>query len=170
MKTAIATLQDLQRLSVLINSAYRATEGIKGWTYEGHLLEGARTNTAHLKELITLKDNFLLKCTDDEGNIVGSVHLEIIGNLLYLGMLAVDPRFQNKGIGKFILNASRNFALEHHCYTLKITVINNRNELIEWYERCGFVRTKEVIDFQPDERFGKIKQPLELMSMEWQLD
>jgi hypothetical protein len=30
MKTAIANLQDLQRLSVLINSAYRATEGIKG--------------------------------------------------------------------------------------------------------------------------------------------
>lgn len=152
----------------LINSAYRATEGVKGWTFEGHLLEGPRTDREHLEELLSGKDSVILLCTDEE-RLIGSVHLEKQGDLIYLGMLSVDPLVQNKGVGKFILNASREYALEQGCSRIKITVISIRHELIGWYERCGFVMTDEKVPFHAGERFGKQKQELVLVVMEWKL-
>ena len=159
--------QDLEALRVLINSAYRATEGIIGWTYEGHLLQGERTSIAHLEEILQAPQQALMKCEGENGQLLGCVHLEKQGNLLYLGMLSVDPRVQNTGIGKFILQASRQYALNEECEKIKITVISVRKELIEWYVRNGFQKTDEHLEFLPDERFGKLKQPLELLVMEW---
>jgi GNAT superfamily N-acetyltransferase len=164
MKTSIATQADIPEMIRLINSAYRATEGVKGWTYEGHLIDGPRTDREHIEELLSSKDSVILLCTDAD-QLIGSVHLEKQGDLIYLGMLSVDPLVQNKGVGKFILNAAREYALDKGCSEIKITVISVRHELIAWYERCGFEKTGEKLPFHEVESFGKQKTPLELVVM-----
>lgn len=168
MQIAPATIADIPALVKVINSAYRATEGVKGWTYEGHLLEGTRTDAAHVGSLIAAPDSVILVCRDEDA-VTGSVHLEKQGTTMYLGMLSVDPTLQNKGTGRAILNASRKYALEQGCTEIKITVISIRYELIAWYERCGFVMTEEKVPFHEGEKFGKQQQPLELCVMKWKL-
>lgn len=169
MTTRLATMADIPVLVSLINSAYRATEGIKGWTYEGHLLEGLRTDEAHLQSLLLQKDHFLLICTEGD-SIVGSVSLEVMEGKLYFGMLSVDPRVQSRGIGTRLVHSSIAFAKEHHCSVIQLTVLSVRQELIDWYQRCGFKPTGELIPFPEGEKFGKSKMPLELLCMELNIE
>lgn len=166
LNTSIASNDDIPSLVKLINSAYRAMEGVIGWTYEGHLLEGARTDATYLEELISKPNSIILLCTKDDRKIIGSVHLEMMADVLYLGMLAVDPHVQNQGIGRYIINAAKQYGLRKNCTKIKITVISVRFELIAWYERCGFFKTGESVEFHAGERFGRQKQSLELITME----
>ena len=64
------------------------------------------------------------------------------GEQVCLGMLAVNPSLQVKGIGKQLLEAAELTAQETWAARkLVIDVISCRNELIEFYERCGYSRT-----------------------------
>ncbi len=165
LETRKAAVSDIPSLLSLINSAYRASEGIKGWTYEGHLLEGPRADTLYLEELITTPDSVMLMCFNGKNELCGSVHLSVKEQVLHFGMLAVDPVQQSKGIGTYILNKAKAFGRLSGCQSMKLTVLAGRDELIGWYGRCGFVSTNEQIDFPHTTRFGIPKMPLALVVM-----
>ncbi len=65
----------------------------------------------------------MLKCSDDENNIVGCVLLEKKADTAYLGMLSVDPQIQASGVGGLLLKAAEGFTREHQYTTITITVI-----------------------------------------------
>lgn len=136
----IATLEDVTSLEKLINSAYRGETSKKGWATEADLLSGKRTTLDELCEIIKNKDNTILKYTEND-QIIGSVLLTNKGNKLYLGMFAISPELQNKGIGKKLLQEAEVHALSLNLSTIIMTVITIREELIEWYKRHGYVDT-----------------------------
>ena len=78
------------------------------------------------------------------------------GNAGYFGMFAVDPDQQNGGLGKAVLAEAERIAREQwQCHAMRMTVIEQRAELIAWYERRGYRRTGECQPFPyGDERFG----------------
>src|SRR5579863_5424039 len=157
-----ATIEDIPELVRLVNSAYR---GEGGWTGESHLIGGPRTGAADVEELMREPGGMLV--TDwEEGELAGCVYLKKEGEKLYLGMLSVWPAMQGAGIGKRLMAAAAGYAAEHGCLVIRITVISVREELIAWYERHGFRRTGEVERFHAGDRFGTIKQPLELAVLE----
>ena len=86
---------------------------------------------------------------------------------IYFGMLAVDPLHQSKGIGRYLLEATKDLAISKGLHRIKLTVLSTRHELIDWYKRSGFVIIMEDIPFPNTERFGKPKMPLSLVEMEW---
>lgn len=157
------TIADIPVLTDLINSAYR---GGNGWTSEGHLLEGSRINEQMLTTYLDDKTVTILKLTDGTNNIVGTVYLEVKENKLYLGMLSVSPDAQNKQIGRILLEEAEHFARQQHCSVITITVISARPELINWYERRGFIKTGYTEAFPEDIYIGIPKQSLELIEME----
>jgi ribosomal protein S18 acetylase RimI-like enzyme len=136
----IATLEDASTLEKLINSAYRGETSKKGWATEAHLLKGKRITLDELKEIIKNKDNTILKYTENN-QIIGSVLLTNKGNKLYLGMLAISPELQNRGIGKKLLQQAEIHALSLGLHKIVMTVITIREKLIEWYNRHGYVDT-----------------------------
>ena len=71
-------------------------------------------------------------------------------------MFAVSPKMQNRGIGKLMLTEAERFVLqEWRISSLQMTVISLREDLITWYERCGYYQTGEVKPFPYFEpRFG----------------
>ena len=161
-----ATLNDVNALEVLINSAYRGESSKKGWTTEADLLGGIRTDKESLKELL-LKSNATLLVLESEIGLAGCVYLEIQGNALYLGMLTVSPELQNAGIGKKLMLAAEGFARQHSLPKITMTVISVRHELIAWYERHGYQKTGERKPFpMNDPKFGLPKQFLEFVVME----
>ena len=82
-------------------------------------------------------------------------------------MLTVSPGQQGKGIGKALLAAADREAQRQGCTSIYMTVISIRTELIEWYERHGYVRTGERKPFKTeDTRFGMAKMPLEFVVLE----
>lgn len=165
-----ATSRDAPRLSELVNSAYRGEYARQGWTTETDLLDGTRTDAAALREVIDRPGTVILKYVEGD-NILGCVELAIEDNHLYLGMLTVEPRLQGKGIGKLLLEAAEKFAVQHHCPRIYMTVITVRSELIQWYQRHGYVDSGKRKPFAfSDPRFGQPRQPLEFMVMEKKME
>ena len=160
-KVTIATVDDIPRLNQLINSAYRGDSSRQGWTTEADLLDGIRTDEAGLRELMNEEGSVILKYTEGE-RIIGCVNLQKHGDHLYLGMLTVSPELQAKGIGKQLLAASEDYAVQEGMTSIKMTVITVRDELLQWYQRHGYVLTGERKPFpMGDPRFGLPKQQLE---------
>ena len=156
-----ASLNDVDKLKVLINSAYRGETSKKGWTTEADLLGGIRIDKESLKNLLTAKGSLILKYTES-GTILGCVNLVAKENILYLGMLTVSPTEQQNGIGKKLLNASESYAQLNGFQEIEMTVISKRSELIEYYKRRGFQETGEKRPFPKDElKFGKPKTDIE---------
>lgn len=162
-----ASVQDANELNVLINSAYRGEESKKGWTTEAEILGGIRIDEMTLKEMLELGKGTIIKYASPDGEILGTVYLEIKAPALYLGMFAVSPLAQNKGIGKTLLSFAEDFALAKSCDRITLTVISTRVELIDWYKRHGYVPTGNSIDFADIEgRFGEPKvDAIELVEM-----
>jgi ribosomal protein S18 acetylase RimI-like enzyme len=161
-----ASITDVPELNLLVNSAYRGEESKKGWTTETDLIDGIRIDEAMLIEYLNNDAISILKYTNSENIITGCVYLEVKGSKLYLGMFSVSPLLQGKGVGRALLEAAENLAVQLNCHTITMTVISTRTELINWYERRGYSFTGETQPFHDHGRFGSPKQPIELIVME----
>lgn len=164
-----AIVEDAPTLETLVNSAYRGDSSRQGWTTEADLLDGTRTDSAAIAELIQTPGTTLLKYIEDK-EILGCVELRNQNGRLYLGMLTVRPHLQGKGIGKKLLKAAEEEAKNQKCSSIFMTVISVRKELIDWYVRHGYQPTGERKPFAfNDPRFGQPKQPLEFIALEKKL-
>ncbi|GAA2720536.1 GNAT family N-acetyltransferase [Cellulomonas aerilata] len=163
-----ATVADAEAVSDLVHSAYRSEESRRGWTTEADLVGGRRADAAMIRHVVGLADAVVLLAEDDAGAPFACCHLERREDAAYLGMFAVRPTAQGRGVGRGMLDAAEAFARDRwRATSLQITVLNHRPELQAWYERCGFTLTGERYDFPyDDERFGVPRRPdLALLGM-----
>lgn len=164
-----AVVEDAPALDKLVNSAYRGDSSRQGWTTEADLLDGTRTDSAAIKELIESSDITILKYVESN-EILACVELKKESNKLYLGMLTVKPSLQGKGIGKELLKAAEEEGKKQKCSSIFMTVISVRKELIDWYLRHGYQLTGERKPFAfNDPRFGQPKMKLEFIVLEKKL-
>jgi ribosomal protein S18 acetylase RimI-like enzyme len=146
-----ADLVDAEPIAKLINSAYRGEASRKGWTTEADLLDGLRTTTAEIANLIKRNDAFILIGVQND-EIVATIccELQIIAfkHTVHFGMIAVKPTLQNKGHGKDMIRAAETMTKrEWRVAGFHMTVISLRAELIAFYERLGYMRTGEFEAF-----------------------
>ncbi|OIN59182.1 GNAT family N-acetyltransferase [Arsenicibacter rosenii] len=154
-----ATPADIPALNSLVNSAYRGESSKQGWTTEADLLDGVRTTEQDLTAMLTSPTACILTLRINQ-QLKGCVFLDKQGDDLYLGMLTVDPYAQAQGIGRRLIEAAENYALDHHCNAVVMTVITLRHELIAWYERRGYQRTGILKPFPKDPSFGTPRKEL----------
>ena len=151
-----AGLYDVPALDSLVQAAYRGEASREGWTTEADLLGGQRTDPEALM-LIIEGDASRIVIAEDDGVVVGCCQLERReGEAAYLGMLAVWPSLQARGVGRAVVAEGERVARsEWAAERVQMTVIRQRTELIAWYERLGYQRTGETRPFPyGDERFG----------------
>ena len=157
---------DLPAVHALIESAYRGETSRAGWTTEADLVRGPRTSVDELAELVASPDNEFLLARDPAGALVACCHLQKRADSAYFGMFAVDPTRQGGGVGDAMLaEAERIVRDEWHRPQLTMWVIGVRGELIAWYERRGYKRTGEAVDFSydADAPAGPIEPGLEFL-------
>ncbi|MFI8461651.1 GNAT family N-acetyltransferase [Kitasatospora sp. NPDC085464] len=150
-----ATPADVPALVELVESAYRGDSSRAGWTTEADLLAGRRTNPEAVAEAVGHPEGLVLLAECD-GRLVACCQLERRGERAYFGMFSVRPGLQGGGVGRAVLaEAERLAGEEWGVAAMEMTVIEQRAELIAWYERRGFRRTGEFSPFPyGDERFG----------------
>jgi len=162
--TRVARTGDARALVALVNSAYRGDSSRAGWTTEADLLGGQRTDEDALIEFIgrgeTMGDRAML-VHERDGHLIACVQLERRGQGAYLGMLTIMPTLQSGGLGKALLASAEEFVVDSwKASKIIMTVIEQRSELIAWYERRGYSRTGETAAFPyGDVRFGEPKRP-----------
>ena len=150
-----ATAADIPAIVALVESAYRGDSGRRGWTTEADLLDGRRTDADAVAALVGRVDSCILLAESD-GQLLASCHLQQQGSAGYFGMFAVDPQQQGAGLGKAVLaEAERLARAQWQSRAMRMTVIEQRPELLAWYQRRGYRRTGEYQPFPyGDERFG----------------
>jgi ribosomal protein S18 acetylase RimI-like enzyme len=146
-----ATLADVPAIVTLVESAYRGDSSRVGWTTEADLLEGQRTDADDVARLVDGPSTRIVLAQGGDG-LVGSVLLRDEGSSVYIGMFAVRPGGQGRGVGSALLaEVERVSRQELHRNEARMTVLVQRTELIAWYERRGYQRTGEHEPFPYDD-------------------
>jgi GNAT superfamily N-acetyltransferase len=151
-----ATLADVPPLLDLVHSAYRGESARSGWTHEADMLDGQRTDAVALAEIIQDPAQRIL-LAEVQAGIAGCVQIsDQGGGKAYLGLLSTAPERQAQGLGRRLIEAAEDLARrEFGARIMEMTVIRQREELIAYYERRGYVRTGEERPFPLDDpRFG----------------
>jgi GNAT superfamily N-acetyltransferase len=147
----VATLDDVDVVYALVESAYRGESSRAGWTTEADYIDGTRTDVAHLRSIVEAVPAEILLAFDrasEDEVLLACCHVELRGDRAYFGLFAVAPTEQSHGIGSRVLDEA-----EHRvhswwgCTRMEMHVIDLRSELIEWYERRGYRRTGETEPF-----------------------
>lgn len=157
MRFRDAELHDLGALVDLVESAYRGERSRSGWTSEADLIGGQRIDVAMMSAALRDPGSRILVVELDD-QPVGCCELRRAdrGDAASLGMFAVDPTRQDRGLGRRILDAAEQIvAREWNIDRLRLTVVEQRAELISWYERRGYEHTGATEPFPyGDRRFG----------------
>ena len=150
-----AAAADVPAIVALVESAYRGESGLRGWTTETHLLDGQRTDAENVSELMGRSVSIVLLAERDSV-LLACCHIERQHGTGYFGMFAVNPAWQMGGLGRALLAEAERVARESwRVPAMRMTVIEQRADLIAWYERRGYTLTGETGAFpygQP--RFG----------------
>jgi len=141
---AAAKPEQLEEICKLVNIAYR---GDDGWTKETELVSGDRSTVSEIEGYLTdPKAHFLVSIVDDE--ILCCVCIEDKEDQAYIGLLVVHPKLQGKGVGKVLLSEAEAYAranLQPEKFVMLVVI--QRRELIKFYERRGYVRTGEIMEY-----------------------
>ena len=146
---------DIPALVALVTSAYRGDVSRQGWTTEADLLDGQRIDPDVLARDIGRARSRIL-VAERAGEMLACAHVAEEDGAGYFGMFSVRPDLQGGGVGKAMLAEAERIAREEwQLPTMRMTVIDIRDELIAFYERRGYARTGIKKPFPyGDERYG----------------
>ena len=150
-----AGAEDVAAIVELVESAYRGDASRAGWTTEADFLEGRRTDRQEIESVLAREKSQVLLAERD-GELLACANVAVEDGTGYFGMFSVVPSQQGQGIGKLVLAEAERIAAEQwSCPTMRMTVIDIRDDLIPFYERRGYHRTGIKKPFPyGDERFG----------------
>ncbi len=153
---------DTTALVSLINRSYRGDSSRIGWTTEADLLSGKRIDEAGLIQLLNDPESLILIAQSEE-SILATIHAHHENETVHFGLFAVEPLLQGEGIGKELLAYAESEAIRKWGVSTAIMeVITHRSELIEYYERRGYMRTGEINPFPLSSLWQSIADDLAL--------
>jgi predicted N-acetyltransferase YhbS len=139
LRFRIAADKDIARMVELINAAFVVES----------FIEGTRTDAVRLAE--QMKKGVILLAEQIEGQPIASVYMEKRGKRGYLGMLAVAPELQGRGLSRRTMREAEAWLRREGCAGVDLTVLSLRNELPPIYRRFGYVETG-TLPFKPDQK------------------
>jgi ribosomal protein S18 acetylase RimI-like enzyme len=125
----VASISDAEKLVQLINAAF-AVERVA--------IEGDRIDRAGVEKYMGTGTFLLL---ENSGVLLGCVYVEKRGDRGYLGLLAVDPALQKRGIGRRLTAQAEKHLQESGCGAIDLRVISARAELLAFYKTLGYAVT-----------------------------
>src|SRR5215217_918696 len=123
-----AEFADAPQISAVINAAFRIAEGF--------FIDGNRITQAEVEESLA-KGAFLLAETG--GKLNGCVYVELRGERSYLGLLSVDPTYQQNGLGSLLMTEAEKYCRERGSHCMDILIVNLREDLPAFYQKRGYV-------------------------------
>ncbi|TXI16858.1 MAG: GNAT family N-acetyltransferase [Nitrosomonas sp.] len=146
-----AVYEQAQAIADLVNLTYR---GDIGWTTEASIISGDRTSRNEIQAALMDPDAYFF-ITSQAQLLTSCIYVAKKQDYAYIGFFSVHPSLQGKGLGKFVLAQTEIFAME----TMRVRkfimfVVSQRQELIAFYERRGYVRTGRIETYPVQTNIG----------------
>ncbi len=135
----VATMADRCAMMPAINSAFAIEQ----------FMDGTRTDEVRLAEMMQTGE-FLI-AEDELKDVIASVYVERRGTRGYLGMLAVHPQHQGKGLGRLMIEAAESYFHERACVGVDLVVVTLRPDLPPFYRKLGYLESGTE-EFRPSRR------------------
>lgn len=145
-----ASAADLPAVVAMVNAAYRGEAARAGWTHEGDLVAGQRTDVPQLEAVIGGPHPATLLVMRDRDGVAACALIEPVpgaGAVRFIGLLTVSPARQAQGLGRRMLAEAETWARRDGADLARMTVISVRHELIAWYGRRGYRPTGDTKPF-----------------------
>ena len=123
-----ATAGDIPLIVALLNVAF---------AMERDFVDRDRTSAAEIAHYVA--SGTFLVVEGDGGTLASCMYLEQRDDRLYLGMLAVSPQQQGRGLGRQMMAAAERQAISLGCGAIDIRIVHRRTELPPFYRSLGFV-------------------------------
>lgn len=157
----LATPDDAPALAKLINLAFQVERSFK---------IGDRTDPQQVRERFGAGSFYIVE--RNEGAI-GCVYIDVARSGLggtgaigagagYIGMLAVHPAQQGKGLGRQLMSFAESELRSRGCTRLQLRIVSLRPELLDFYHRQGYRETGTTTYPFPE----KVSQPIHFVNME----
>jgi GNAT superfamily N-acetyltransferase len=104
---------------------------------ERDFVDRDRTSPAEIAHYVAI--GTFLVVEGDGGTLASCMYLEQRDDRLYLGMLAVSPQQQGRGLGRQMMAAAERQAISLGCGAIDIRIVDRRTELPPFYRSLGFV-------------------------------
>jgi predicted N-acetyltransferase YhbS len=123
-----ATADDVSRIVDLLNRAF---------AMERAFVDRDRTSIAEITRLQHTGTFFVID--GDEAALAACMYVEKRADRIYLGMLAVHPSQQKRGLGRRMMADAERHAAALGCQGIDIRIVDRRMELPPFYRALGFV-------------------------------
>ncbi len=130
MQLRLAKNQDAEAITTVINSAFNKAEAF--------FIDRDRIDIESVRSLME-KGKFLI--TENNGVVTGCVYVELRGERAYLGLLSVEPKLQQAGVGSALMKAAEEHCVQAGCHFMDLRIVNLRTENHAFYSRRGYVET-----------------------------
>lgn len=124
----VAAADDVPGIVALLNAAF---------AMEWDFINRDRTSAPEIARHMTMGSFFVVDGEEDA--LAACMYLEQRGDRMYLGMLAVRPGQQGRGVGRQMMAAAERQAAARGCGAIDIRIVNRRTELPPFYRSLGFV-------------------------------
>ena len=130
MEVRIALIEDIEPITAVINAAFRRAESF--------LIDRDRVDFTMVREFMQ-KGKFLV--ADNGGELAGCVYVEMHDERAYLGLLSVNPKCQNAGLGSMLMTEAERFCANAGCKFMDLKIVSVRRELPSFYHHRGYSET-----------------------------
>ena len=98
--------------------------------------------------------------------ILGCIGIQFEGNTAEIGTFAVLPEWQNRGLGKALLNfAEGQIKMHNEVRTILMYVLHLRHDLIDYYQRRGYQTTLKTEHYPLHLNVGIPMQDIHLIQL-----
>ena len=145
-----------QAIADLVNLTYR---GDQGWTRETHIIQGDRTNRQAIESALSKPDAYFFVVNQPK-LLAACIYIVKENEHAYIGFFSVHPSLQGQGLGKYVLEQTEAYALKTmNIRKFVMFVVLQRFELIQFYERRGYVHTGKIESYPLHLNIGVPKVP-----------
>jgi ribosomal protein S18 acetylase RimI-like enzyme len=157
-----ATIDQAPLIQSLITNGFRASDTRANWTGDStrilnetfsiplSAIETAITSDTGMFMLVFTNTTTTTTISSQEEEIVGCFNLaQKSASKASIAWFVIAHNFQQVGVGRRVLAYAEKYArtIMSDVEVLELNALSSREELISWYERCGYVRTGLVVAF-----------------------